>query len=567
MKSAFANLGLALQFLTLASSINGLLLGPQIQLPDGDTITGNYETLNNLESYLGIPFAAPPVGDLRFRPPQAYNGSLNGFQALTYGPSCPQMDPTAGGAAVVGALPNDVVSLVMQTPLFGAILPLAEDCLTLNVYRKRGLSSTAKLPVMFWIFGGGFEIGGSSTYTPEQLMAQGALQGQDFIYVSINYRLAAFGFLGGKEVKAEGSGNVGLLDQRLALQWVADNIAAFGGDPSKVTIFGESAGAISVGHQIIGNSGDNTYKGKPLFRAAIMQSGSVLPTQDIDAPFPQLIFDTVANAAGCGTASDKMACLRGVPYSVMLAACNSVPAMFSYESLQLSYMPRPDGGFIPYQQMQMVADGKYARVPYIIGDQDDEGSLFALTNLNVTTNAEVAAYIGNVFPGMSSSQMTELLTVYPQDVTQGSPFNTGLLNALTPENKRIAAFLGDVVFQAPRRFFLNNMPDVTRYTFDSQQLEGTPIAGTFHANDIIWQYYVTGSGSLVYRNAFIAFANTLNPNSGGIYTLTNWPQYQNTNALANNMLYINAVGLTTGKDNYRQAAISFLNENYLDILA
>ncbi|ODQ81380.1 hypothetical protein BABINDRAFT_60207 [Babjeviella inositovora NRRL Y-12698] len=564
MKSALVSLGLALQFLALASPVDCLLFGPQVQLSNKDTITGNYELLSNLESYLGIPFAAPPVGDLRFKPPQPYSASLNGFKATAFGPSCPQMNPVA---SFTDTLPEAAANLVMQSPLFNAVLPLSEDCLTLNVYRKRGLSSTAKLPVMFWIFGGGFEIGGSSTYLPQQFMAQGALQGQDFIYVSVNYRLAAFGFLGGKEIKAEGSGNVGLLDQRLALQWVADNIASFGGDPDKVTIFGESAGSISVGHQIIGNGGDNTYKGKPLFRAGIMQSGSLLPTGDIDSAYPQRIFDTVANAAGCGAASDKLACLRSVPFSVMQAASNSVPAMFSYESLQLSYMPRPDGGFIPYQQMQMVADGKYARVPYIIGDQDDEGTLFALTNLNVTTEAEVRAYIGNVFPGISSSQMDQLLTLYPQDVTQGSPFGSGILNVLTPQNKRIAAFLGDVVFQAPRRFMLNHTPDVNRYTFNSQQLKGLPIAGTFHANDIIWQYFVPGSGSLVYRNLFIAFANNLNPNSGGLFTLTNWPQYQNTNALANNMMYINAVSIFTGKDNFRLAQMSFLNNNYQDILA
>ncbi|ODQ78616.1 hypothetical protein BABINDRAFT_39553 [Babjeviella inositovora NRRL Y-12698] len=564
MKSVLANLGLALQLLALTSSVHGLL-GPQITLPDGDIITGNYEPLNNLESYLGIPFAAPPVGPLRFKPPQPYTGSLNGFQALAYGPSCPQMEIASGASGIVGNLPQDVVSLVMQTPLFNAIIPQSEDCLTLNVYRKRGLSSTAKLPVMFWIFGGGFEFGGTNYYLPQQLMAQGALQGQDFIYVSVNYRVAAFGFLGGKEIKAEGSGNAGLLDQRLGLQWVADNIAAFGGDPSKVTIFGESAGSMSVAHQMIGNGGDNTYKGKPLFRAGIMQSGSVLPVGDIDSAFPQLIFDAFANAAGCGTASDKLTCLRGVPYAQIQAASNSVPGIFSYESLQLSYMPRPDGGFIPYNLMQMVADGKYAKVPYIIGDQNDEGTIFGLTTLNVTTEAEVRSYVSNIFPGMSSSLLDQFLTLYPQDVTQGSPFNTGVLNALSPQYKRVAALFGDVGFQAPRRFLLNHTPDVTRYTFDSQQLSGLPIVGTFHANDIIWQYFVTGSGSLIYRNAFIAFANTLNPNS--VYRATDYPSlYQNTNALANNMMYINAVGISTGKDNYRQAAMSFLNTNYQNIL-
>ncbi|ODQ82040.1 hypothetical protein BABINDRAFT_182883 [Babjeviella inositovora NRRL Y-12698] len=558
MKSALASLGITLQFLVLASSVHGLL-GPQVTLSDGDTITGNYVALSNLESYLGIPYAAPPIGSLRFKPPQPFAESLNGFQALAYGSSCPQMNMEAG---FVNSLPKEALGLVMQSPLFNAIIPQSEDCLTLNVYRKRGLSSTAKLPVMFWIYGGGFEVGGTNYYLPQQLMAQGALQGQDFIYVSVNYRLGAFGFLGGLEIKAEGSGNAGFLDQRLGLQWVADNIASFGGDPSKVTIFGESAGSMSVAHHLIANNGDNTYKGKPLFRAAIMQSGSVLPSDDIDSAYPQLIFDTVADAAGCGASSDKLECLRNVPYETMAAASNSVPGVLGYGSLKFSYMPRPDGGLIPYLPMQMVVDGKYARVPYIIGDQNDEGPLFTFGSLNVTTEAEVRTYVDYLFPEFSSSQLDQLLTLYPLDITQGSPFGSGVLNALTPQYKRLSSLIGDIFFQAPRRFMLNGTPDVTRYTYNSQQLTGTPVVGTFHANDIIWQYFVTGSGSLIYRNAFISFANNLNPNGGGIYTLTNWPQYQNTNALANNMMYINAVGLFTGKDNYRQAAISFLNANY-----
>ncbi|ODQ82104.1 hypothetical protein BABINDRAFT_33070 [Babjeviella inositovora NRRL Y-12698] len=560
MKSALATLGIALQF--FVASVHGLL-GPQIQLSGGDTIIGSYELDNNLESYLGIPFAAPPIGDLRFKPPQPYTGSLNGFNALTYGPSCPRMNPVA---EFVHTIPSEIASLVMQSPLFNEVYPQSEDCLTLDVYRKRGLSSTAKLPVMFWIFGGGFEQGGSRDYHPQHLMAQGARQGQDFIYVSVNYRLAAFGFLGGKEVKAEGSGNAGLLDQRIALQWVADNIAAFGGDPDKVTIFGESAGSISVGHHMVANNGDNTYKGKPLFRAAIMQSGSVLPSDDIDSAYPQQIFDAVANAGGCGTASDKLACLRGLSYTDMQAASNSVPAMFSYLSLKLSYIPRLDGGFIPYQPMQMVADGKYARIPYIIGDQNDEGTVFSLSSLNVTTDADATAYFKNMLSGIPSSLMDQFLTLYPQNVTQGSPYGTGKNDTLSPQNKRIASLLGDIVFQAPRRFMLNHTPDVTRYTFNSQQLRGLPFIGTFHSNDIIWQYHITGSGSLIYRNAFISFASTLSPNKGGFHTLTHWPQYQNTNALTNNMMYIGRVFLSTGKDNYRKEQMSFLNDNYQDML-
>ncbi|ODQ81369.1 hypothetical protein BABINDRAFT_7168 [Babjeviella inositovora NRRL Y-12698] len=553
-----------LQLLILSSVVNAFFEGPQVKLPNNDVITGRGDFLSAFESYLGIPFAAPPVGDLRFRPPQAYNKSLDGFKATKFGKTCPQL----GSVPDKQNIPAAAFDLVQQCPLFQAILGLeqAEDCLSLNIFRKQGLSSSAKLPVMFWIFGGGFMGGASTTYLPQQFMTQGALQGQNIIYVSVNYRLAAFGFLGGKEIKAEGSGNVGLMDQRLALEWVADNIASFGGDPDKVTIFGESAGSISVAHQMIAKNGDHTYKGRPLFRAAIMQSGTLLPTKDIDSAYPQQIFDAVANAGGCGAAFDKLACLRSLPYDKMQAASSSVPGLWSYKSLQLSYMPRPDGNFIPYQQMQMVQDGKYARVPYIVGNQEDEGSVFALSGLNITTDDQVRTYLWNIFPDITEEQMSQLQKFYQQDVTQGSPYGTGHFNALSPQYKRLASVMGDLVFQAPRRFMLDRTPDVARYTFLSKQLKGLPIIGTFHGNDIIWQYFVLGTSSLIYQNAFISFAHDLNPNSG-MFTRTKWPKYQTKNTLANNMLCIRTVDEYTGKDNYRKEAMNYTNNNFQSMLA
>jgi carboxylesterase type B len=130
-------------------------------------------------------------------------------------------------------------------------------------------------------------------YDGTSIVADSVTQGKPVIFVAVNYRVGGFGFLPGKEVLADGSSNLGLLDQRLGLQWVADNIAAFGGDPTKVTIWGESAGAISVMDQMLLYNGDHTYKGKPLFRAGIMNSGSIVPADPVDCPKGQLIYDTV----------------------------------------------------------------------------------------------------------------------------------------------------------------------------------------------------------------------------------------------------------------------------------
>lgn len=130
-------------------------------------------------------------------------------------------------------------------------------------------------------------------------MPHAVAQDKPFIFVAVNYRLGGFGFLGGKEVLADGSANLGLLDQRMGLEWVADNIAAFGGDPDAVTIWGESAGSISVFNQLAMYDGNNLYKSRPLFRAAIMNSGSVVPLDPVHGDKPQSVFDTVVDAAGC----------------------------------------------------------------------------------------------------------------------------------------------------------------------------------------------------------------------------------------------------------------------------
>lgn len=161
-------------------------------------------------------------------------------------------------------------------------------------------------------------------------MTESATLGHGVIFVAVNYRLSGFGWLAGKELQAEGSTNLGLKDQRKGLEWVAENIAAFGGDPEKVTIWGESAGAISVFDHMIVNSGDNTYNGKPLFRGAISDSGSIVPAVDVDHPKAQAVYDTVVNAAGCSGSSDSLACLRSLDYETFESAVNVSKNTFSF---------------------------------------------------------------------------------------------------------------------------------------------------------------------------------------------------------------------------------------------
>jgi para-nitrobenzyl esterase len=202
-------------------------------------------------AYLGIPYAAPPVGDLRWRPPQPAPHWDGVRKADKFGTSCMQ---------------NQAGSRLPWTEEFMTQGPIGEDCLFLNVWTT-AKSSSARVPVMFWIYGGGFNEGSSSVavYDGAELAKKGV------IVVSVNYRVGPLGFLAHPELSQESdhhtSGNYGLLDQIAALQWVHKNIAAFGGDPGQVTIFGQSAGAISVVNLM------KSPLAKGLFARAIGQSG------------------------------------------------------------------------------------------------------------------------------------------------------------------------------------------------------------------------------------------------------------------------------------------------------
>lgn len=254
------------------------------------TVVGR--SLLSVDSFMGIPFAQPPVGSLRLKPPQPLTSPLGIVDADDLLPTaCPQFFFSVDEGGPI----SDVLGTVLNTPLFQKVTQAGEDCLTINVQRPAGISASAKLPVLFWIFGGGFELGATQMYDGTSLVRESVAQGKPIIFVAVNYRVGGFGFLAGKEILADGSSNLGLLDQRLGLKWVADNIAAFGGDPTKVTIWGESAGSISVLDQMALYDGDNTYKGKPLFRAGIMNSGSIVPAERVDSAKAQAIYNEVCS--------------------------------------------------------------------------------------------------------------------------------------------------------------------------------------------------------------------------------------------------------------------------------
>jgi para-nitrobenzyl esterase len=316
----------------------------EVTVEDG-TLKGTVEA--GVVSFKGIPFAQAPVGDLRWRAPQRASSWSGVRNATAFGPDCMQ-EPFPGDAAPLGVTP-------------------AEDCLYINVWSP-AQRSRGKLPVMVWIYGGGFVNGGSSppVYDGSAFARSGV------VLVSFNYRLAHFGFFAHPALSHERSGeplgNFGLLDQIAALGWVQRNIAAFGGDPGNVTIFGESAGGMSV-HVMM-----TTPLAAGLFHKAIVQSGGGRPG------FPGLrtLSGTPDSAESKGVALARKHGIEGDD-AASLARLRAVPAAALARGLSMMTMssdptysggPMRDGRIVLGSPSELYAQGKGAKVPLMIGAND-----------------------------------------------------------------------------------------------------------------------------------------------------------------------------------------------------
>ncbi|KAN0142053.1 Alpha/Beta hydrolase fold [Lactarius tabidus] len=518
---------------------------PTVTLDKG-TFTGT--TANGTNKFLGIPFAHPPVGNLRFRRPEPLGPYTGRHNATAYGLWCPQQ---ATVLSFLSGLPQGTLEALSTIFEAGVTLADGEDCLTLNVIAPDNVGPGSKLPVVVWIYGGDTSAIPSTlirSYDGTPIVNRSIALQQPVIYVSMNYRLSAFGFLASQEVKEAGVGNLGLWDQRLALQWVQKYICDFGGDPEKVTIWGQSAGSISVSLQMVTNGGNT----EGLFRAAFMQSGSPTPTSDITAGQPY--YDFLVESTGCSGSSDTLECLRETPYDTLKAAVNKTPSVFSYQSVALVWRPRVDGIFLVDDPQKLLKRGEVARIPFVSGDCDDEGTLFSLTQTNVTTEADLRTYLkAYYFPNATDSQIDDLLTLYPQDVTQGSPYDTGTQNALTPEFKRIASITGDLIFQAPRRYFLQTVSDEQKtWAYLSKRQKSVPILGSFHESDIPNIY---GGGDLT--DFLIQFVTNLDPN--GILG-PEWPQYTTSSPQLMTLLgdQVTNNNRTISLDTYRVKQMEFI---------
>ena len=412
---------------------------------DSGTLHGG--KTDSVRHFLGIPYAAPPVGDLRWRAPQAVTPWSGTRQALMVGDQCPQSLSYSGPSSI-------------------------EDCLYLNVWSPSGAHD---LPVMVWLHGGAFIFGsgGDKYYAGDHLAAQGV------VVVTINYRLGAFGFMALPQLDSEDpayptSGNYGLEDQRAALEWVQRNIAAFGGDPDKVTLFGESAGGFSTCVQYFSS------RTKDLFGKAIVESG--LCGASILENTHQTALDqgtALATQLGC-TSGDILTCMRGQTSDALLAATKlpqpvtQTPGGPFYQAQVLaSGLPNVDGFVIEKPLSQAFLAPAQAR-PLIIGTNKDEGTLFqaAIYAKPVTDESEMRAALAVRY---TSPQVDAIVSHYP-------------VASYASANDALAAITGDAYFVCPARRMARAEAATTNvYRYSFERPLDNPFAqnlGVFHSSEI-----------------------------------------------------------------------------------
>ncbi|KAK4120148.1 carboxylesterase family protein [Parathielavia appendiculata] len=544
------------------------------------TFVGRFLPSFDQEVFLGIKYADQPPRFTRSDLKTVYlsNDSSAGplpspsatviYNATRYGYECPGYG-------------SDTTKLLGK-----GLIQISEDCLNLNIIRPRREAGNKRLlPVMVWIFGGGWQQGATADprYNMSYIIQQAAANNKPILGVSINYRLAAFGFLDSKEVRASGGTNLGLLDQRVALRWIKKNIAAFGGDPNKVTIWGESAGAYSVGAHLVANRGNH----EGLFRAAILNSGNAVGPPWNGTDWHQPMYDRIVSKAGCANSLDTLQCLREVPFKSLYAV--------AYEGLE--WFATVDGQFIAEEPQVSITRGRIARVPILLGTNTDEGTSFGVTGVD-TDEECIEQLTASKRWVLTREQATKLLTYYPNDPVIGCPYGWG--NVTWPEKglmyKRYSSMAGDLCMTAPRRLLAQAMAEANKavysYRWDVAALNTSSTIGVQHFAEIPFvfanpdqDFTPLGEDPARLQLAALAariwasFVADLDPNGHGapmipkfdpannadgtpVTEIPKWPRYASTTHQSNPANFVFRLPMGDSyveKDDYRAEGIAYIN--------
>ena len=489
-----------------AGSETSIQEGVEVTLSDG-IVMGEVDGATR--RFLGIPFAAPPTGERRWLPPEPPEPWDTPLEASEFSAACSQLDSTASPE------PSE-----------------NEDCLYLNVWAPEPAPS-GSLPVMIW-FHGGSNTGGSTGddipfLQPPTLFynGRGLVEEANVVVVTANYRLGVMGFFAHEALSAESadgvSGNQGILDQRMVMEWVQSNIAPFGGDPRNVTIFGESAGAFDVCFHMVSEGSLG------LFDRALGQSGGCTTALRTRSE-AEAEADVFAEAMGCGDASDVAACLRAVPVADLLTeapvdgAIEDPPGgdFYSGGTPRWQFQAVVDGVVIADQPRTLFDDGNVADVPYVLGSNSDEGTLFHVLQPEVETEAEYLEALERRFGETVAAQVAEAYPVTdfdsPQDALERVTGDGGLVCSVRDTAKRAAAAGLDVFLYN----FDRPIPIPALAALDLGATHGAEIAYVFGSigPDVIGEDDLALSATM--QRYWGRFAATGDPNGGNDLT---WPMF------------------------------------------
>lgn len=414
--------------------------------------------------------------------------------------------------------------------------------------------------------------------------------GKPFIAVTLNYRLSAWGFISSSEVSGSGNTNLGLRDQRLALHWIQENIAAFGGDPTKVTIWGESAGGMSVGYQLTAYGG----RDDKLFRAGIMESGGSISASTGNFTTYQSSYNTLAASVNCSSAEDSLQCLREVPFETLNSVLNGTDGSSVYD-----FSPVVDGDFMRNYGSVQLNNHEFVKVPIISGTNMDEGTAFGPTGINTTeqwyeyltgrlkefkflfwfkANLRLDGSLGKQLPPSIANRVLEL---YPDDPSQGIPAFLGdqRVPSMGYEWRRTSAFAGDFFMHANRRRQCEAWSETSTpaycYRFDVHSADVPLIVGATHFEEVAFVFHnIAGLGyhygkpfagvpqsyidlSTMMTSMWASFIHDLNPNSGVVNRSIHWQAYGKNKPV--DLLFSGNTTSYMEADTWRKDGIDYIN--------